>query len=65
MNIHFGVELINDLYGLLDVDIDQFEEKRCELGSLLVEKLCPGRVVPWALTMMGISFHDFTVKERI
>lgn len=29
MNVHFGAEPINDLYGLLDAEMSDFEAKVC------------------------------------
>ena len=43
----------------------QFKVKVCEPESWLVEKLCPGKEVPWAAMKMGISLHDFIVESQI
>lgn len=65
VNVHFGEEQINNLHGLLNVDMNDFEVKYYELGSWMTEKMCLGKEVSWAVTKKGISMNDFTAKARI
>lgn len=63
--VYFGAEQINDIYGLRNDNMAQFEAKGCEPRTWLVEKLCPGIEVSWATTKMRILLHDFTFKAQI
>lgn len=63
--MQFEVEQINDIYGLPNVEMVDFEEKICDSGIWMAERLYPGKEVPWAATKRGISINDFTVEARI
>lgn len=63
--VHFGVEKINDVYGLPNVDMRAYETKDCASGSWLVEHLCPGREVLWATMMNVILMTNFISEARI
>lgn len=63
--VHFGAKQINDIYGILNANLTQFEAKGCEPGRWLVEKLFRKRKVPWDAMKMVISLHDFKDKAQI
>lgn len=58
--MNFGVEQINDLYRLSNVDMTDFEAKVFEPGSWMVERLYLGKKVSWVATKRKISMNDFT-----
>lgn len=53
---------INDIYGLPDVNMDEFEAKGYEPRSWMAEKLCSGKKAPWVATKCNISRNDFTAE---
>lgn len=43
--VKFGAEQINEIYGLPDDSMEQFQAKSCKLGTLMENVLCPGKEV--------------------
>lgn len=63
--VHFGSELINDIYLLSNTDKKPYEDKVCKTWIWLADKLYPSREVSWDTTKMGISLKDFTTEAQI
>ncbi|KAH0709289.1 hypothetical protein KY284_010716 [Solanum tuberosum] len=45
--VYYGMEAINQVYRLLNHDLEAFTEKDCASGAWLASKLCPGKTIPW------------------
>ena len=63
--VDFGVDQINDIYGLLNANINEFKEKGCEPESWLADRLCLEKEVSSMATKRNISMKDFTVEAWI
>jgi len=63
----FGVEEINDVYGLPNHPLEPVQERdTCDNGDWLVAKLCPpGHRVTWATKKKGIKYGDFTAEAKM
>lgn len=61
----FDTEQINNVCGFPNIDMRDCEVKDYASGSWLVEKVCPGREVPWTATKTRIILNEFTVEARI
>lgn len=60
--MEFMAKQINDIYELPNANMVKFEEKGCESGSCLVERLYLIKEVSWAATKSNIYINDFTAE---
>lgn len=63
--VKFGVEKINEIYGLPDADMGQFQEKTYEPRTWMANTLCPGKEVLWVTTKRDILMNKFTIEDRL
>lgn len=55
--VHFRAKKINEVYGLLNADMREFEAKDCTPGSSLVKHPCQGKEVLWNDKKSGIILN--------
>lgn len=63
-DVHFGIERVNKVYMLPDLDKADFQVKGCEPRTWMDCILYPGKEVSQAATKRGISMYDFTIEAR-
>lgn len=63
--VNFSSKVINEIYGLVDVDPRLLMAKDYAPGSGLVSQLYPRREVPWASIKIGIYLNKFSAKVQI
>ncbi|KAF3668834.1 hypothetical protein FXO38_07906 [Capsicum annuum] len=63
--VNIGTKRINEMYGILNANTDNFHAKSCQPGTWMENILCPGKEVPWATIKRDIHMNDFTVEVRL
>lgn len=62
--VNYGMDAINEVYGLRNHDIEPFTTKDCALGSSLESNSWLGKNVPWVILKVSITPNELTVEAR-